>query len=57
MIGNYMNNVEIASRIRRILHFGNEVWDTSGHLDFATNHTRMISELTELLLDILKAPK
>lgn len=57
MNGNYMNNIEIASRIRRILHFGNEVWDTSGHLDFATNHTRMISELTELLLDILKAPK
>lgn len=52
-----MNNVEIASRIRKILYFGNEVWDTSGHLDFATNHVRMISELTELLLDIIKAPE
>ena len=52
-----MNNIEIASRIRRILHFSNEVWDTSGHLDFATNHTRMINDLTELLLDIVNAPK
>ena len=51
-----MSNIEIAKRLRKIIHFSNEVWDTSGHLDFATNHARMISELTELLLDIIKAP-
>ena len=50
-----MNNVEIASRIRRILYFRNEVWDSSSHLDFTPNHVLIVSELTELLLDIIKA--
>lgn len=52
-----MSNAEIAARLRQIIHFSNEVWDASGHLDFATNHARTLSNLTELLLDIIKAPK
>lgn len=52
-----MNNQDIASRIRRILYNANEINDSSGRIDFATNHCYMIEALTELLLDILKAPK
>jgi len=52
-----MNNIEIARRIRRILYNANEVSDNAGRVEFATNHCYMIEALTELLLDILKAPK
>lgn len=52
-----MNNTEIAKRIRKILYNSELVWDDSGHLDHATNFCRMKSNLIELLLDILNAPK
>lgn len=52
-----MNNVEIASDIRRILYHANERVDNSGKIDFASNHCHMIEELTELLLNIVNAPE
>ena len=52
-----MNNTEIAFRIRKILYNANNYRDSTGKLDFATNHCYMVEALTELLLDILKAPK
>ena len=52
-----MNNIEIASRIRKILYNANNRCDSAGRLDFASNHCYMVESLTELLLDIIKAPK
>lgn len=52
-----MNNVEIASRIRRILYNANELRDINGGIDLASNYCYIIEELTELLLDIIEAPE
>lgn len=51
-----MTNKEIAAKLRKILWFSQEVWDSSGHLDFPTNYCRMKQAITELLLEIINAP-
>lgn len=52
-----MNNIEIAKRIRRILYNSREVYDSNGHIDYASNYTIVIGCLTELLLEILNVPE
>ena len=52
-----MTKPQIASKIRDILYYSTERSQKTGEFDFATNYCDMVNQLTELLLDIINAPK